>query len=66
MTPDAMQRNLDKLGVLKQYDLGRPQPQMKIYHVPDYQNVVQILKDEADSQTTYTECASHVLPTING
>jgi len=39
---------------------------MKIYHVPDYQNVVQILKDEADSQTTYTECASHVLPTING
>ena len=42
MTPDAMQKNLNKLGVLKHYDLNRPQPQMRTHHFTDYHDVVQI------------------------
>ncbi|KAL9713581.1 hypothetical protein Ac2012v2_003192 [Leucoagaricus gongylophorus] len=66
MTPDAMQKNLHKLGVLKQYDLNKPQPQVQTYNFTDYHDVVQILKNEADFETPYTERASRVLPTTAG
>ena len=66
MTPDAMQENLDKLGVLKQYDLHRPQPQMQTHHFNDYHDVVQILKNPADFETPYAERASRILLTTDG
>ena len=66
MTPDAMQENLDKLGVLKQYDLNRPQPQMQTHHFTDYHDVVQILKNPADFEAPYAERASRILLTMDG
>jgi len=66
MTPDAMQKNLDKLGVLKHYDLNRPQPHMRTHHFTDYHDVVLILKNPADFETPYAERASRILPTTDG
>jgi len=67
MTPDAMQKNLDKLGVLKQYGLQRPQHQMQqIHHFTHNRDIVQILENPADFGTPYPERASRILPTPDG
>ena len=66
MTPDAMQINLDKLGVLKQYNLNRPQLQTQTHHFTDYHDVVQILKNQTDFETPYLERASRILSTTDG
>jgi len=67
MTPDAMQKNLDKLGVLKQYNLQRPQHQMQqIHHFTHNRDIVQILENPADFGTPYPERASRILATTDG
>ncbi|KXN87397.1 Psi-producing oxygenase A [Leucoagaricus sp. SymC.cos] len=44
MTPQAMQTNLTKLGVLNQYDINKPQLQSQTVAFTDYNDVAQILK----------------------
>lgn len=66
ITPDVMQGNLDKLGVLKQYDLNRPQIQPQTYDFTDYNDVVQILKSETDFETPYAERASRIMKKTAG
>jgi linoleate 10R-lipoxygenase len=61
MTPDAMQTNLTKLGVLDQYDLNKPSLQQGSVSFSDYNDVVKILKSPADFDIPYRDHASRVI-----
>jgi hypothetical protein len=66
MTPDSMQANLTKLGVLNKYDPKKPQPVTQPLNFTDYNDVVQILKSESDFKIPYKEHASRVMKTQAG
>jgi hypothetical protein len=56
-----MHTNLDKLGLLHQYDVNKPQSPAPSYTFTDYNAVSQILKSGQDFDVPYKDHASRVL-----